>query len=156
MLNDYEGLISILDSLGFEEYYKTSISTQRYEIDYGVQKGKVVSYSVKSVAENYKYDTNASSKDYMVNIDNELTILKCDQNDLDEKELFLQCVEIIDWGGVQTSNTMKAIKLASWILRCIAEIEFSTQTQMGFRQVDKAAFMLGFDILQIDESVEFT
>ena len=49
-----------------------------------------------------------------------------------------------------------ANKLASWILRYIARIEYLHEpTQSEFRNIDKAAFMLGFDIEQIDNSVEF-
>ena len=52
-------------------------------------------------------------------------------------------------------NSFIANKVASWILRYIAEIEFSSRNQHEFRQIDKAAFMLGFDIYQVDKNVNF-
>lgn len=53
-------------------------------------------------------------------------------------------------------SNLIANKIASWLLRYITEIEFENQDQKNFRKVDKAMFMLGFDISQIDEEVGFT
>ncbi|MDD2658059.1 MAG: hypothetical protein PHY54_00045 [Methylococcales bacterium] len=51
-----------------------------------------------------------------------------------------------------------ANKVASWLLRYITEIEFpdQSQSQSNFRRVDKAMFMLGFDIAQIDAKAGFS
>lgn len=57
---------------------------------------------------------------------------------------------------VSDSTALVANKYASWILRYIAEIEFYTQkiSQSQFRTLDKAFFMLGFDIKQVAETAE--
>ncbi|RUO43706.1 hypothetical protein CWE15_00445 [Aliidiomarina taiwanensis] len=45
---------------------------------------------------------------------------------------------------------MEANKLASWLLRVIANYQFGPNFgQSDFRQVDKAFFMLGFDLKQL-------
>ena len=51
---------------------------------------------------------------------------------------------------------MLANKISSWILRIITEIEYGHNASQGdFREIDKAAFMLGFDIGQIDTGTPF-
>ena len=52
-------------------------------------------------------------------------------------------------------NNFVANKIASWLLRYISDLEFSSQKQSHFRQIDKAAFMLGFDISQIEPDLKF-
>lgn len=52
-------------------------------------------------------------------------------------------------------NSFVANKVASWLLRYISDLEFSSQKQSDFRQIDKAAFMLGFDISQIEPKLNF-
>lgn len=45
---------------------------------------------------------------------------------------------------------MEANKLASWLLRVIASYQFGGNfSQSDFRQIDKAFFMLGFDLKQL-------
>ncbi len=47
-------------------------------------------------------------------------------------------------------------KLASWFLRYITTIEFGEEyKQSDFRAIDKAFFLLGFDIAQIDSNTDF-
>ncbi len=52
-------------------------------------------------------------------------------------------------------RNFKANKVASWFLRYLCKLEYGEVTQANFRQVDKAMFMLGFDIKQIDCSAPF-
>lgn len=60
-----------------------------------------------------------------------------------------------------TTNKRKCLianKLASWLLRYITEeIEFQEQSvsQSNFREIDKAMFMLGFDMSQIHSAGKF-
>lgn len=49
---------------------------------------------------------------------------------------------------------MVANKLGSWLIRYIAELEGMPGDQSSFRAVDKAAFMLGFDLFQIDGTLK--
>jgi hypothetical protein len=60
--------------------------------------------------------------------------------------------------GKSTSNekNMYSNKVASWILEYIAKAEYGENaTQSDFRNIDKAAFMLGFDIGQIAPELDF-
>ena len=57
--------------------------------------------------------------------------------------------------GGNDKNNFIANKVASWLLRYICELEYKTQSQANFRQVDKAMFMLGFDIYQVDKNANF-
>jgi hypothetical protein len=57
--------------------------------------------------------------------------------------------------GINIKKNFIANKTASWLLRYICELEYKEQSQSNFRQIDKAMFMLGFDIYQIDKSAEF-
>ena len=52
-------------------------------------------------------------------------------------------------------NNFVANKVASWLLRYISDLEFSSQEQSYFRRIDKAVFMLGFDISQIEPELNF-
>ncbi len=53
------------------------------------------------------------------------------------------------------SKNMTANKLSSWLLRYLANTEYGSDSQENFRNLDKTAFMLGFDIIQIDSSTSF-
>ena len=271
----YTEFCSLLQGIGFDDFYQNEISNRNYRIDYGSRKGALEFISVKDAAKQYTYD---STDKYMVKIDQQLPILNS-STEINEHELILQCIEVFDWGGVQTSNIIDAInlhrqnklssylltcknwfeddntivienfdpiwssgwtkiysfmfnktaiydsrvsafinmvmlkfyqhlateiereellqvsnkllsfpgtasrkrcvskadrlamkirmkspngqnsfvanKLASWLLRYISEIEFSASTQQHFRELDKAAFMLGFDIDQISPELRF-
>jgi hypothetical protein len=57
--------------------------------------------------------------------------------------------------GGNDKNNFIANKVASWLLRYICELEYKTQSQANFRQIDKAMFMLGFDIYQVDKNANF-
>ncbi len=57
--------------------------------------------------------------------------------------------------GGNDNNNFIANKVASWLLRYICELEYKTQNQTNFRQIDKAMFMLGFDIYQVDKYANF-
>ncbi len=52
-------------------------------------------------------------------------------------------------------RNFKANKVASWFLRYLCKLEYGEVTQANFRQMDKAMFMLGFDIKQIDLRAPF-
>lgn len=53
------------------------------------------------------------------------------------------------------SKVMLANKISSWLLRYLAQCEYGNDSQENFRNLDKIAFMLGFDIIQIDEETGF-
>lgn len=52
-------------------------------------------------------------------------------------------------------HNFRANKVASWILRYLCQLEYGDTTQEHFRQIDKAMFMLGFDIMQIEPDSPF-
>ncbi|RBW67113.1 hypothetical protein DS893_00725 [Vibrionales bacterium C3R12] len=52
-------------------------------------------------------------------------------------------------------RNFKANKVASWFLRYLSKLEYGEVTQANFRKMDKAMFMLGFDIKQIDLRAPF-
>ncbi|WP_423682159.1 hypothetical protein [Undibacterium sp. WLHG33] len=56
-----------------------------------------------------------------------------------------------------SNNTQSFVanKVASWFLRYICTLEYGNQEQTNFRKLDKAMFMLGFDISQIDKNAGF-
>ncbi|MGF1698213.1 hypothetical protein L4C54_21380 [Vibrio lamellibrachiae] len=103
-MDSYKELTKILDSTGFREFYTERIQQSVNKVDYGVRKGVKEFQSVKSAAQQYTYE---SSGKYMVSIDCQL-----DAPELTvENELILQCIEVFDWGGVQSSNIINAINL---------------------------------------------
>jgi len=53
----------------------------------------------------------------------------------------------IGGGGVNANRKFQANKVASWILRYISNPD--PDPGIGFREIDKAAFMLGFDMSQL-------
>jgi len=52
-------------------------------------------------------------------------------------------------------NSLQANKVASWFLRYLSELEYGDSQQFHFRQIDKAMFMLGFDMKLIDRNAPF-
>jgi len=55
----------------------------------------------------------------------------------------------------RVERNLQANKVASWFMRYLCQLEYGEVTQENFRQVDKAMFMLGFDINQIDTTAPF-
>ena len=51
--------------------------------------------------------------------------------------------------STNATDLYKANKVASWLLRYLSELE-GDDSQGGFRNMDKAAFMLGFDLAQLE------
>ena len=122
IMNSYNEMAQILDSLGFADFYCKQISYARSQIDFGKRKGKIDFTFIKSAAEQYTYE---SSSKYAVNIDRQLSAPESTPN----CELILQCVEVFDWGGVQASNIIDAInlyrknKLKQYLIECKAWFE---------------------------------
>jgi hypothetical protein len=120
LFNTYGKFIKLLEELKFSEFYLEEISNRAYRLDYGKQKGIIDFGSIKESSKKYTYN---SSERYAVNIDSQLLILN-DPVSLDENELILQCIEVFDWGGVQTSNIINAIilhrnqRLKHYLLKC--------------------------------------
>ncbi|NOU49334.1 hypothetical protein HG263_02050 [Pseudoalteromonas sp. JBTF-M23] len=52
-------------------------------------------------------------------------------------------------------RNFRANKMASWLVRYLCELEYGEATQQNFRKVDKALYMLGFDISQLEHSAPF-
>lgn len=115
-------MIRILDELGFADFYFERISKTHHQIDYGKRTGKVEFSSIKSAAEQHIYE---SSGKYTVNIDRQINSLA----DVANEELILQCIEVFDWGGVQSSNIIDALnlhrknELKSYLIACKAWFE---------------------------------
>jgi len=61
--------------------------------------------------------------------------------------------ELSLYGNPSDKRKMVANKKASWFIRHISEVEGLAGTQSCFRLVDKAAFMLGFDLKQWNQSI---
>lgn len=57
--------------------------------------------------------------------------------------------------GSKGENNFRANKVASWLIRYFSQLEYGHITQKNFRQIDKAMFMLGFDISQIENNAPF-
>jgi len=106
-MNSYNELFSTLDSLNFSEFYLSEISPKTCKVDFGKRKGVLQFTSLKSAAESYTYE---SSGKYKISINKQLAILSNPES-INDVELILQCIEIFDWGGVQSSNIINAINL---------------------------------------------
>ncbi len=133
-MTSYKELTHILDSIGFSEFYIHSISNLERRVDFGTRKGTIDFLSIKSAAEQYTYEPTG---EYMVHIDNQLD----SPQNLEASELILQCIEVFDWGGVQSSNIIKAINLhrgqalKKYLIECKAWFEDDTTLTVDIEDV---------------------
>lgn len=103
-MNSYNDLAQILDELNFGRFYQNKIRNATSVVNFGERKGDIKFDCIRSASEAYSYKP---SGEYLVNIDQQINFSAI----LSENELILQCVEIFDWGGVQSSNIIEAITL---------------------------------------------
>lgn len=101
-IESYNQLVDTLDSLDFRDFYINRVQNFNYQINFGARKGILHFDSIRSAAAQYAYDISGK---YKINIDHQLV----DPKTLPSDELVLQCIEVFDWGGVQSSNIIDAL-----------------------------------------------
>ncbi len=101
-IESYKQLSDTLEALNFRGFYIDFNQNFKCQIDFGPRKGVFAFDSIRSAAEQYTYDVSGK---YQINIDLQLP----DPITTHSNELILQCIEVFDWGGVQSSNIIDAL-----------------------------------------------
>lgn len=112
----FSQLKSMLDSIGFESFYREHLRSIVQSINYGVRKGEVNFGGLADAGEQYNYKQDER---YTVGINSKVKPAK-------GVELLLQCIEVFDWGGVQKGNIINAINL--YRTDRLEELIFSAKT----------------------------
>ena len=120
MTLSYSELKTILTDIGFNTYYKEEVSKNKHIVDYGPRMGTVEFNGLVDADAKYSYPKNST---HSIHIDKQLTLLNSDDN-INDHDVILSCVEVFDWGGVQSSNIINAInrfrdsELTDYLISC--------------------------------------
>ncbi|OEE18579.1 hypothetical protein, partial [Aliivibrio fischeri] len=103
---NYNDFKNKLERLGFNYFYLNSVSNRNFRINYNDQLTTEFN-SIHDAGCKYNY---IGESEYQVSIDLPINILDA-KSLADDKDLLITCIEIFDWGDVQKSNILSALKL---------------------------------------------
>ena len=121
LIQNYDQLEQILDELKFANFYTQQFRSTQYKINYGPRKGIREFSGVEGAGNGYIYESGGPH-DELIDNQNHFSILE-DENP-DEVEVLIRCIEVLDWGSVWRKNINQAIglfrsgQLTTYLLNC--------------------------------------
>lgn len=134
MFNTYNEMKEIFKEVGFSDFYKSNISNNKYEVDYGPKSGVIYFNSFIDASNKYLYP---KKNPYKVKIDQQLNTINEYEENVNNNNIILDCIEVFDWGGVQTSNIINAItlyresNLSAYLVQCKEWFEDDETLKIG-------------------------